>query len=144
MSNDYPATSTEIIYCFEEIEHHCTVAHNWGTGPHRDDDPDTCCCWSVNDETYINGIVLTIDGDFWMGYLLECVDRTLGTVSYIAYNAYYGRNKETGEQKHDYTSYEPTCGTFFERTPAADHITVAKWAVDQIYRMSESFFEDKR
>ncbi len=121
MSNQV-ATSTEIVYAF--MEHTGRTSLDSG--------------WRVNAETYINNVVLTVDQDYYMGYLLECVDRTEGTVSFVAVALYHGRSKETGLFEHDFISYQPKCGTFFERTDAADHCTVGQWAVSVIFGMFES------
>lgn len=123
--SDQVATSTEIVYAFMEK-----------IGTNRDSG------WSVNDETYINNVLLTIDSDYLMGYLLECVDRTSGAMTFIAVALYHGRSKETGIFKHDFITYEPHCGTFFDRTEAADPVIVGRWAVSVIYGMFESYEEE--
>jgi len=138
-TNDEVATSAEIVACFEAIPHGHVTAYNWGTAGDRDLEAE----WHVTAETYINGVVLIVDHDYWMGYLLECVDRTSGVVTFVAVNLYHGR-KADGSYEHDYITYEPDCGTFFERTDAADVVTVGHWAISVIHGMAESWFEARR
>jgi hypothetical protein len=134
--DDTPATSIEIVYTFMAIPSRDMVAHNWGTYSTKTSES----AWQVNDETYINGICLTIDGDFWMGHLLECVDRTSSVVSFIVVNLYHGRRAD-GFFDHDFMTYQPACGTFFDRTPEADYVAVGQWAVSAIHGMAESHFQ---
>jgi hypothetical protein len=104
--DDTPATTVEIVYTFMTLEHREITDWNWRTAPRDKQDR-----WNVNDETYINGVVLTVDGDFWMGYLIECVDRTSGVIAFLAINLYHGRRAD-GWFDHDFMTYEPSCGTF--------------------------------
>ena len=132
-----PATTLEIVYAFLDIPFEHLHNFNWGTAPteYRDE-------WEVNDETYINGVVLSVDGDYWMGYLIEVVDRTTGVVTFMAINAYH-RPRPDGSQDHDFMTYEPNCGTFFDRTEEADRVIVSQWAVSRIFGMAESYFESQ-
>jgi hypothetical protein len=133
-----PATSTEIVYAFMDLDSECRHNHNWGTGPRY------CCNWSIpGTDTYINGVVLTIDGDYWMGYLLEAVGGTSGVVSFVVVNLYHGRRPD-GFFEHTFLTYDKPCGTFFDRTDDADHVVVGSWAVSQIYGMTESWLGDRR
>lgn len=135
MSQDAPATTVEIVHAFLDIPLDHLYSFNWGTAPME--------CrweWAVNDETYINGVVLTVDGDYWMGHLIEVVDRTSGVVTFLAVNAYHGKRPD-GSQDHDFMTYPPHCGTFFDRPDEADHVIVGQWAVSRIYGMAESYFE---
>jgi hypothetical protein len=133
-----PAKTIDILYAFLAIPYRHICDHNWGTAPdeYRDE-------WEVNDETYINGVLLTIDGDYWMGYLIEAVDRTTGVVTFMAINTYHGHRPD-GSIDHDFMTYEPKCGTFFDRTDEADPVIVGAWAVSRIYGMAESYFEAKQ
>ena len=106
---------------------------NWGTA--YDNSP-----WEVGDTgTYINGVLLTIDMDYEMGWLLEVVDG--GEPSLVNFvvivTTPYGRG-------HDSMMYEPDCGTFFERTEAADYSVVSHWAVTKIYGLLESIHDADR
>ena len=135
MSTSYPATALSIAHHFADIPHEQAHGCNWGTAADNS-------FWSVNDETYINGCLLTIDLDFIMGYLLECVDRTEGTVSYIAMVVYHGKHPIKGWNL-DCQQYEPACGTFFDRTEAADYPTVCQWAVGWIFSAVELHNEER-
>lgn len=138
MSDSYPATREEVVQTFLHIPYRHLTAYNWDTGPaeHRDE-------WNCNDETYINGIILTLDFDYYMGYLIEVVDRTTGYLTYHAIVTFHGRHPETGHQEHDSMIYPEECGTFFERTPAADQLTICQWALPRIYGMVESYTESR-
>jgi hypothetical protein len=139
MTNDYPATREEVVQCFLHIPYNHLTSYNWGTSPPGEDRDE----WSCNDESYINGVVMTIDGDYMMGYLIECVDRTSGIVSFHAITTFHGRNPVTGHQDHASNVYEPDCGTFFDRTEAAEYVTVCQWAVSRIYGMFEAYHDAK-
>jgi len=128
-----PATAEEIVDAFIRIPWHNRFDHNWGTAMEKSDND----LWNVNENTYINGMMLHVDFDFNLGYLLECVDGTLGTMRYIAIVTFYGIS-DGGRQEHDYAVYEPDCGTFFKRTEEADQLTVAQWGVKEIYRMERN------
>lgn len=138
MSDTTPATTLEVLYTFLDIPVRNLVSYNWGTAPteHRAE-------WHCNDETYINGVVMTIDFDFMMGYLIEYVDRTTSAIGFMVIVTYHGRDKY-GNIEHDFVNYPPACGTFFDRTDAADHWRVSKWAVDQIYGTVEAHQEALR
>lgn len=141
------ATWTAVVYQFQQVAGQPGfLAGNWGTGMYEQGKNP----WQVNEETYINGVPLIVDGDYWMGYLLEVVDRTAGTVSYGVVTLFHGGKYEDwgdGEGEwtylHDSMQYEPDCGTFFERTEAADQKVVGRWAVSKIYDLADSFFESR-
>jgi hypothetical protein len=137
MTDSAPATIDEIVYRFNRIPGEHRLRHNWGCAPSTFRDE-----WQVGPETYINGIVLTIDADYWMGYLIEVVDRTSGAVAFLAVNEYHGHRPD-GSIDHDSIVYEKPCGTFFDRTDAADYVTVGVWAVSRIYGMAENYFESR-
>ncbi len=62
------AKGEQIVHHFLEVEN--KAGTNWGTSserPSRWDIPDTT--------TYINGVMVTIDNDYEMAYLLEVCDR---------------------------------------------------------------------
>lgn len=132
--NDYPATREQVVWAFLQIPF-AHLTHTWGTGPDEFRHE-----WHVNAETYINGIMLTADFDYFMGYLIEVVDRTNGTLSYHAIVTFHGR-REDGHQQHESIMYEPECGTFFDRTEAADRYTVSAWGLSVIHGMIENYVE---
>jgi hypothetical protein len=132
----YPATREEVVQCFLAIPYDIQSRENWGTGLDNS-------AWKCNDETYINGVVMTIDADYMMGYLIEVVDHTSGQVNFHAITTFHGRNPATGEQDHDSEMYSSYCGTFFDRTEAADRVTVCQWAVMVIWEMIEDY-QDRR
>lgn len=118
----------------------------------------------VDDDTYINGIPVRVDHDYYQGHLLEIVERETGVVSYVAVAEFHGPRIDhrcdcdldpgceycggtdilAFHWDHDSMWYEPDCGTFFERTDAADSVTVGKWAVFVIYGMMDSYAEAQR
>lgn len=102
---------------------------------------------NVTDETYINGVPVRIDEDYYQGWLLEVVDRPASTVSFIAVTAFHGPRTVDGDMvswDHDSMWYEPSCGTFFDRTEHADPVTVGRWAVSVIYGMMQGYAELRR
>jgi hypothetical protein len=139
VSNDYPATREEVVDCFLHIPYNHLTSYNWGTAAGDDRE-----LWECNDETYINGVIMTIDADYMMGYLIETVDRESGIVMFHAIATFHGRNPVTGKQDHESVPYEPNCGTFFDRTEAADRVTVCQWAVGQIWGMIEDYQDRQR
>jgi len=116
---------------------------NWGCHPRIRDD-DGLCFWDVDCDTYINGVMLTMDADYHMGYLLEMCERDTSVVSYVAIAVFHGPHRETGKQDHDSEWYAPVCGTFFDRTPEADHVVVCRWAVGALDSMMTSYRELRR
>jgi hypothetical protein len=131
------ATTVEIYRCFERLTVD-DLRYNWGTGTREQNDR-----WKVDDDTYINGVVLTVDGDYWMGYLIEVVERSSSVVSFMAINIYHGRHPD-GTFTHDFISYEWDCGTFFDRLLEGDYAIVGQWAVARIFGMAEAHYENKR
>jgi hypothetical protein len=98
------------------------LSGNWGTSIDSSK-------WNVDTDTYINGIILTVDGDYYMGYLLEVVERGTSVVSYVCIVTFpYG--------EHDSQWYPQDAGKFFERTTAQDEI--AGWGVRTVYGLWES------
>lgn len=128
----------EIVATFTALPVSEIVGHNWGTCgrdcPHS---------WEVDDDTYINGVVLTVDGDYWMGYLVEVVARSSGAVTYQAVTTFHGHRAD-GSIDHDVVTYDVDCGTFFDRTEAADPVVVGTWALPQIFNMAEMYFETRQ
>lgn len=125
------ATVPEIVATFDALEHNEMWGHNWGTCG-RDCEAE----WDVTDETYINGVMMTLDFDYMMGYLIEAVDRGTGQCTYVAIVQYHGR-KSDGTFEHDFAAWEGT-HTFFGKEEGFSHASVCKWAVDVIYGMIEA------
>ena len=123
----YPATHDQIVQAFLAIPYARRTQFNWGTAPdeYRDE-------WHVNDETYINGIPLTVDLDFEMGYMVEAVDRTTSVVSYLVVVTF-------AFEGHDSMMYEGEVGTFFDRKVDGQEASV--WALDRIYGLLEHHHE---
>lgn len=145
----YPASQSEIVECFLEIpvKH---LAWSWNTSPAEFEHE-----WHVNEETYINGVQLTIDHDYIMGYLLECVDRQSRNVNYIAVVCFHGKHPETGYQKHDSIMYDghmgtlpgethwpKQVGTFYERNLRPEQ--ACQWGVRVIYGMIDAYHDIQR
>lgn len=124
---DQVATNAEVVETFLKIPYANLSPHNWGCAGSRDD----AALWHASEGTYINGVVLTVDMDFIMGFLLEVVDRESGRVRYLTVVRWYGQRAD-GSWVHEWRAYAPDCGVFFERTPAADPRAVGCWAVRNI------------
>ena len=133
--SSYPATREEIVLTFLDIPDRRLAGHNWGCSP-REFEAE----WHCNEETYINGVMVTVDFDFIMGYLIEAVDRTLGTLSYHAIVVFHGQRPD-GSWDHESVMYDPVCGTFFERTEEADRCRVSLWGVSVIHGMVEDHWD---
>jgi hypothetical protein len=117
---------------------------NWGTA--RDNS-----VWEVTDDTYINGVALIIDDDYYMGYLLEVVEKSTSVVSYLVIAAFHGpktiHDSEDGREyiinwDHDSTFYEGKVGTFGDRK--VDIHQARKWAIDRYEYMRDSYEDIKR
>lgn len=119
------ATHNQIVQAFLRIPFEHRVQHNWGLAPyeHRHE-------WRIGD-TYINGIALTVDRDYEMGYLLEVVDQTSSQVSYVVV--------VRGPGWHDSIMMDRPVGTFFERT--IDSEEACTWAVRMIFGLLEAHNE---
>ncbi len=126
------ATQEQIVQHFIAMP---DLSGNWGTAYDNSK-------WSVDDAVYINGIVLTVDGDYYMGYLLEVVEKAEpSVVSYVAIATFYGP-KVDGSQEHAAQWYPKDCGSFFERTIPQD--AIAEWGVRTVYGLWESYDDAKQ
>jgi hypothetical protein len=96
--------------------------------------------WDVDGDTYINSIPLTLDRDYLMGYLLEIVEKSTSTLSYLAVVAFYGPD-ENGYTEHDAEWWPDDAGTFFDRK--VDLHTVSQWAITKMFGLIESW-QDRR
>jgi hypothetical protein len=121
------ATNAEVVAAFLRIPYANLSPHNWGCAASRDD----AALWHVGEGTYINGVMLTVDMDYIMGWLLEVVDRESGALRYLVVVVWHGQRAD-GTWDHEWRQYAPECGVFFERTPAADPRAVGCWAVQLI------------
>ncbi len=111
------------------------LSGNWGTSLDNRK-------WNVDEGTYINGIMVTVDGDYYMGYVLEVVERGTGVVSYVTIALFHGPHPQTGVQEHDSQWYPKDAGIFFERTVHQDEI--ALWGVRTVYGLWESYDDAKQ
>jgi hypothetical protein len=96
--------------------------------------------WDVDGDTYINSIPLTLDRDYLMGYLIEVVEKSTSTLSYLAVVAFYGPD-ENGYTEHDAEWWPDDAGTFFDRK--VDLHTVSQWAITKMFGLIESW-QDRR
>jgi hypothetical protein len=126
------ATTAEIVQCFDALDAQEILSHNWGTCLTR----ECQAKWHVTDETYINGVMMTLDFDYYMGYLVQAVDRTSSQCTYVAVVQFHGR-REDGTFDHDFISW-PGTHTFFGQEDGYDPVTVTQWAVSVIHGMIES------
>ena len=131
ISEDEIDEVAEIVACFDALIHTEILWHNWGTCGR-----DCTADWNVTDETYINGVMMTLDFDFIMGYLVQAVDRTSGQCTYVAIVQYHGR-RDDGTFEHDFVSW-PGTHTFFDKEDGFDQADVCRWAVGAIYSMLET------
>lgn len=121
-----PATPEEIVATFNALDYREITAHNWGTCGFN------CAAnWSVNDDTYINGVLMTLDFDYIMCYFIQVVDRTSSDCRYIAILQRHGR-AEDGSIEHEF-EVAPDGHTFFARD--FDETRICQWGVAAIYRM---------
>jgi len=125
------ATRDDIVWFLIGIDDHLeALRYNWGT----QDRFTQAGMWDVTDDTYINGIPLILDGDYYMGYLLEVAERDSDTISYVAIALYHGKCPECGYQAHDSMWFEPGGPIAINDVP--DTLTTAcKWTVDVIHGM---------
>lgn len=136
-SHDDVATHAEIVECFEALSSREITDHNWGTciRPCQDQ-------WKVTKETYINGIMMTLDFDYRMGYLIQAVDRTSRQCTYIAIVLYHGRRTD-GTFEKDWMVW-PGTHTFFGREEGFDEADICRWAVGVIYGAIDAHDEAMR
>lgn len=125
-----PATTEEIVATFNALNYDEITLHNW------------CGCdsggkWNVNDETYINGVLMTLDFDYIMGYFIQAVDRKSSDCRYIAILQRHGRAPD-GSIDHIYEE-APEGHKFFAR--GFSEVRICQWAVAAIYRMKSEPYE---
>lgn len=119
------ATEEQIVETFDALEYREITAHNWGTCGR-----DCAANWNVTDETYINGVMMTLDFDYIMGYLIQAVDRTSERCRYIAILHRHGRRKDgTYDNSWDLCPIE---NEFFD---LEDRVIIYQWAVASIHEM---------
>ena len=121
-----PATPEEIVAAFNVLPYQEITKHNWGTCSRN-------CgfTWGVNDETYINGVLMTLDFDYIMGYFIQAVDRTSSDCRYIAILQRHGRAPD-GSIDHVFEE-APEGHTFFAKN--FNEVRICQWGVAAIYRM---------
>lgn len=69
-------TPKQVYSTFSDIDVETRVRSNWGSGTDNS-------IWHIDDDHYINGIMLTIDEDYQMGYLLEVMSRSFDSVNWL-------------------------------------------------------------
>lgn len=121
-----PATVEEIVATFNALDYDEITSHNWGTCGR-----DCTASWDVNPETYVNGVLMTLDFDFEMGYLIQAVDRTTSRCRYVAILQRHGRRKD-GSIDHTF-EWAPDTHEFFDKE--FDRVQICQWGVASIYRM---------
>lgn len=118
-----PASEHEIVQTFLRIPFFSLHHHNWRTA----EDHDDLVLWDVTTGTYINGVILTLDQDSSMGYLIEVIDVETDAVTYAVVVTYSG-------QGHD-SAFMPgplVGGRFIGQEDAA------QWGVRAIFGLMES------
>jgi hypothetical protein len=121
-SFDNVATIHEIVDHFGALE---DLSGNWGTS--RDNSK-----WDVTNETYINGVMMELDFDYRMGWLIQAVDRESGWCTYVAVVHYHGRRPD-GTFERDFLAYDR--GHKFFEAPDGFQEDVMVWAVRTILQM---------
>jgi hypothetical protein len=133
------ATQDQIVWHFINMR---DTSGNWGTCECHGAE----CKWNVDADTYINGIVVTVDGDYYMGYLLEVVERESSVVSYVTIVTFYGPKLDSDgdviSQDHDSMWHPADCGTFFDRKVQIED--AAMWGVRTVYGLWESHDDRQR
>lgn len=124
------ASATDIVAHLGQIPLSERVNCNWGL--HEDS-----TFWEVDDDTYINGIVMTIDFDYDISSLLEIVEKSSGVVSYLVVVEFPGFSRDW-----DAEWYPNPVGTFFDRT--VDRFEVCAWAVEKIHGLHQSWYDGKK
>lgn len=132
-----PATDEAIVQTFLRIPYADRHYYNWGTAGSREE----AVRWHAGDETYINGIILTVDMDYVMGYLIEAVDRESGNMRFLVVVVYHGPRPD-GSYEHDFVVYNGPTGTFFDREVEQDEI--ALWGVSRIYNLVDAWRDARR
>jgi len=128
------ATREDIVWWWIGIDDHLeALRYNWGT----QDRFTQAGMWDVTDATYINGVPLMLDGDYYMGYLLEVMEHDSDAVSYVAIALYHGKCNECGYQAHDSMWFEPGGPISVSDVPGTQS-DAAKWAIGVIYGMWEN------
>jgi hypothetical protein len=132
------ASQTDIVSHLLNIDSIQRFTCNWGMHP----EPSF---WDVDDDTYINGIVMTIDKDYILGSLLEIVERSSGVVSYLAVVEFHGPvfvGVEIAVRDWDAEWYPNPVGTFFDRNISQEQ--ACAWAVGKIHGLIDSWYDRKR
>lgn len=124
------ASATDIVSHFQGIPYPERAGSNWGL--HWDP-----TYWDVDEDTYINGVLMVIDFDYDIGSLLEIVEKSTGTVSYLVVMEFSG-----WDSKPDFEWYPNPVGTFYERT--VSKYEVSRWAVDKIYGLYDSWYDRRK
>ncbi len=96
--------------------------------------------WDVDGDTYINNVILTLDQDYLMGYMLEIVEGSTSVVSYLVVVTFYGPD-DNGNVEHDAEWWPKDVGTFFDRK--VDLHTVSLWATTKMFGLIESWQDRK-
>ena len=127
--SDHAATWDQVVRHFLQMKPEDRVFYNWGTAIDNS-------IWDVNGETYINGIVLTIDYDYEVGWLIEIVDKTNSVVNYGVIVSWPAPDAiGRGGRGHDSMIFDKRVGTFFDRQ--IDSLEVCEWAVPVIHGLLE-------
>lgn len=118
------ATREQIVGHFLRLPDEAVVKYNWGLGGCAYPD-----LWNVDDDTYINGVPLTVDLDWDMGWLIEVVERDTSAMSYLVV--------VTTPKGHRSQWWDSDAGTFFDRkvTGAA----IAAWGAMTIHGLLYGF-----
>ncbi len=92
--------------------------------------------WDVDGDTYINGVILTLDRNHFMGYLLEIVEGSTSVVSYLTVVTFYGPDLN-GYTQHDAEWWPENAGELFDKE--FDLYKVSQWAMTKMFGLIESW-----
>lgn len=112
------ATGEQIVYHFINLSSPEKFTMNWGcTGP------DHTGFWDVPDtDTYINGVMLWLDQDYEMAYLLQVVERGPGMVTYLAI--------ECNVEGVDWAWHPARPHEFFKRPDDLTNYDLYRWFIE--------------
>jgi hypothetical protein len=117
------ATAVQIAHHFSEIPYTTKTQGNWGCVA------ETPSPWDIpGTTTYINGIMLIIDQDFEMGFLLEICDRPEGKSGETWVTHFAIEIRHTTPvlyQWHDHRPYP-----FFERPDDVTQFDLHSWFIN--------------
>lgn len=143
MTDKPPATGEEVIQHFLLI----TAERGWSNllGVNWCTDAGRPSVWDVpGTDSYINGVPIVLDQDFYMGFVLEVVDRESSRVRYAALSTFHGHGEDEDgniEWDHSATWFPEDIGIFFERKQKKAELY--QWGVQEILAMNADYAKNR-